>query len=117
MAEAEISRRKLSLTLLAGMRWVQPHGRECASQGVSGLCGPQIHMPFDPATQFLESPPHACDAMWSETRDNLHVLPGAAKCTVAHPHWECDAAFPKTVASRRSSKAQSTKEANQIQCN
>lgn len=34
----------------------------------------------------------------SETRDNLHVLPGAAKCTVAHPHWEYDAAFPKTVA-------------------
>lgn len=61
------------------MEWVHPHKRKCASQALSE---PHIHMPFDPATQFLESPPHACNAMCAETGGNLRCK-GAAKCTVA----------------------------------
>lgn len=42
----------------AGGREVGPAcGGVCASQGPSEL---QTHMPFDPATRFLESPLHAC---------------------------------------------------------
>ena len=81
--------------LLVGAKWVQHHRRDGAHQGLSGPCGPQIPMPFDPTTQFLESPPHAWSAMRAKTRNNLHLLPGAAKRTVARPHCEQGAAFPK----------------------
>lgn len=95
-SEEGISGRKVSLTLLAGIRCVRLHGRECASHGLSGLPGRHLH--FDPAIPFLESPPHERDALCAETRDNLDFLPGAAKCTMACPRCKYDAAFSKNVA-------------------
>ena len=60
------------------MERVYPHRRECASQVLLGL---HIHMPFDPATQLLESPPHACNAVCAETGGNLRLPLGAAQCS------------------------------------
>ena len=68
-----ILERKLSPSLLMGIKWIQPCRGVCDIQSLSEL---ETHMPFDPAIQLSRDPTACMKCYVCKARRNMHFLLG-----------------------------------------